>query len=74
MPRLQKLIFNDARQKCQFTCKGKATRIKSNLAECRKVWNESSNCQPRLPYRAKLFFKIYEEIKAFHDKPNKSNS
>jgi chromosome segregation ATPase len=71
-------ILKAVREKKQITYKGKPIKITADLStenlKARRAWNEvlwaltENNFNPRIPYPAKLSFKIDGAIKVFHDK------
>jgi hypothetical protein len=71
-------ILKAVREKNQITYKGKSMKITSDFSKetlkARRAWGENfwelneNNFNPRMPYPAKLSFKIDGAIKVFHDK------
>ena len=70
--------MKEAREKQQETYKGKPIQLTVNLSaetlQARREWQDifkvmkEKNLQPRLPYPAKISFRIDGDIKSFTDK------
>jgi hypothetical protein len=71
-------ISKAIKEKKQITYKGKPIKIRAHFSsetlKARRIWNKvfqalkENNLSPRIPYPAKLSFKIDGGIKIFHDK------
>ena len=71
-------ILKAAREKQQITYKGTPIRLTANLSaetlQARREWQDifkmmkRKNLQPRLPYPARILFRVDGEIKTFTDK------
>ena len=74
----KEIILKAARENQHVTDKGNFIRLKADLSaetlQARREWQDifkvlkRKNIQPRLPYLARISFKIDGEIKSFSDK------